>query len=175
MADPDPSVPQVNDPELEADLIRSLGLVGQVGKLNFLDVVVPVVVLADVRTPTVEVSQPQFRSTDVFSNGKQLAAPINTVLADTGQLAAGTYDILIITSGAETDGRLAHLVEHRDAANAATLMTFAITDTGGQGIVGNQYTFAYEFGADERLRILNDIAYGANLAASATIFASRRT
>lgn len=167
-----PGTPEVTDPVLIADLLQFLSVRGSLGRLPLADVVLPVINLGDVRTTAVDVRSPAFRSTDVFSAGKQTAAGANTIHADTTALAAGVYDAMVSVSTTFSSGNLGWLVQHRDAANAATLAEWPMTQIrGNSGIV---YSFGYELGVNERLRILNDIAISAGEASCAFIFARVR-
>jgi len=176
MGELDPSIPQVNDPELEADLIRVLSVVGRVGKLRVADIVIPTVSLGNVVQQTVEVRQPAFTSSNIFSAGAQVAAAINTVHADTTALAAGTYDVKIIIRAGAALFAMVFQVQHRNAANTANLAQWDFVPEGDNGsiLVANE-TFGYELGLNERIRILNLTAMTAGRASVATIFARRRT
>lgn len=73
----------------------------------------------------------------------------NDVLADTGALAAGLYEVAIIWGGTVANG---YIVQRRNAANAASVgdipVFFGAADqTGGAVLV-------YELEASERLRVL---------------------
>jgi len=180
MADFDANLPQVNDPAVETDLIRLLQITGPLGRLNVLDTVVPVVFMGNVVPQTITVLQPAFRATDVFSNGIQTAAAINTIHADTGALAAGTYDCKIKCMGMDAAARNNSLqLQHRDAANAANLAVWdhMITSNTNREVWSRAgfYDFAYEIALNERLRILNTIAVPASQTSYALLFARRRT
>lgn len=179
MGELDPSIPQVNDPELEAALIRGLSIVGRIGKLRVLDVVLPTISLGDVVQATVEVRNPSFTSSNVFSNGALLAPAGGTILADTGQLAAGIFDVeMYFTTNDDTQISNMFRVEHRNAANAANLAIWdRIAAFGLAGVGSNPYfhSFAYEVALNERLRISLTNAAGAGRSWLATIFARLRT
>jgi len=166
----DPTIPQIEDQELEQNLIRLLRIIGPLGRLSVADMVVPVVSMGNVVNPTVDILQPSFRSTDVFG-GSVLAPGINTVLADTGQLPAGVYDIFVAMEST-TAGSSRFQLQHRDAANAVNLMTADFVT----GIQRGPWSFplAYELVTDERLRILNIDASTAGQFWSAQIFARVR-
>ena len=176
MAEVDPTVPQVVDPERTVDLTRLLQIRGPLGVLNVLDTIVPVVNMGDVVARAVRVNQPVFGSSDIFSINLQTAAPINTIHADTGPLPEGDYDIILIGHVQSTIA-LNWEFQHRDAANAANLAlwfdgTYANTVGSGQFV---RQTFAYTFGLNERLRVLNLTALPAGHTSYAAIFARRRT
>lgn len=173
MAEEDPNTPQAVDPETATNLVRLLQIRGPLGVLNVLDTIIPVVNMGDVVARTVAVLQPSFRSTDVFSAGKQVGAPAATVHADTGPLAEGIYDVLLQIPET-TNTSIVWDVEHRDAANAANL---AVWSTIISGTTGGRFKqrFAYEFAANERLRILNEGGVAAGVTSVAFIFARRRT
>jgi len=169
----DPTVPQSDDPDLAADLIRLLRIVGPLGRLSVADVVIPVVSMGDVATRTITVLQPAFRSTDLFSAGLLVAAAVDTVHADTGPLAEGTYDVVIHISPQATTNMFWRVV-HRDAADAATLMEYRpAAPAGASGSMVQ--TFGYELALNERLRITNTTAFAAGEGSSAWIFLRRRT
>lgn len=171
MAEVNPNEPQVRDPELEADLVRALSIVGPLGVLRVADIVIPVISMGNVVQQTVEVRSPVFRSSDVFSIGLQTAAPANTIHADTGALAAGEYDIHLYTAPADTEAHVWQ-VEHRNATNTANLAIWEwINTTGGQGLI---QTLGYTFALNERLRIQNTTVFGVGVSSVSTIFARRR-
>lgn len=174
----DPTVPQSDDAELAADLIRLLRIIGPLGRLSVADVVVPVVNMGDVVTRTITVLQPAFRATDVFSNALLTAPAAGTILADTGPLPAGIYDIqlLMVTNSANLFNG-GFVFQHRDAANAANIAVWHhLERTGGQDQAFKyDYAFAYEIALDERLRVATNAASTAGRVWTATIFARRRT
>lgn len=173
MADPDPNTPQVVDPERVVNLTRLLQIRGPLGVLNVLDTIVPVVNMGDVVTRTVTVLQPNFRSTDVFSAGIQVAAAPGTVHADTGPLAEGVYDIhYYIEIGGTTNVNFA--VNHRDAADLVNLARWEYIGNFRGGPIATQ-TLAYEFAANERLQIRNIVVAAAGVGTVASIFARLRT
>ena len=154
MAEVDPGRPQVVNPELSVDLTRLLQIRGPLGVLNVLDVVVPVVSLGDVVTPSINIRGPTFRSTDIFSAGFQAAPPVNTVLADTLALPAGIYDVVLQFSYVETTTQAVRF-QHRNAANAANLMEMDFLTDPNAAYVGPQmFPFAYELATNERLRFI---------------------
>lgn len=175
MAEQDPNLPQVTDPATVADLIRLLKIRGALGVLNVADIVLPTVSLGSLVTPTVEVLQPSFRSTDVFSAGVQVAAPSNTVHADTGQLPVGTFNLLINGPISESSGALRWELQHRNATNTANLMIWSFLVVGSATeMVMQTVSLGYDVAAGERLRILNVDAMAAGKKSVATIFARIR-
>lgn len=179
MAELIPGAPQVNDPELEADLIRVLSIVGPLGKLNVLDLVIPMINLGDVRPQTVDVRLPAIRSTDVFSNGVQKGVIINTILADTGALPEGTYDVGFQCQGNDNtaaSGAMSCQLQHRNAANNANLALWDhVVFAAEANVVHPFYGFGYVIAANERLRCLVTLALNANRAVNAVIFARIRS
>jgi len=175
MAERDPNVPQVEDPETAADLIRLLRIVGPLGRLSVSDVVVPVVNMGDVVTRFVTVVEPGFRATDIFSNGFILNAATNAILADTGALPAGTYDIQLQMSSNADEASTGFMVQLRNAANSATVVEWPYAMRGGilNTIIADM-TVALEIGANERLRILNIIVGAGIDRVAAAIFARIR-
>lgn len=176
MAEVNPNVPQAVDPEVLVDLTRLLRIRGPLGVLNVLDTIVPVVSLGDVVTRTVTVLQPAFRSTDVFSNGQQVNQAINTILADTGPLPEGVYDVLVQMASDSSTALASIAMEHRDAANAVNLaiwdhiLQMPTADTR----IWPPYTFAYELALNERLRLRQTVAGTAARVFEGVIFARIR-
>lgn len=171
-----PGTPELDDPLLVADLIRLLSIKGAIGRMRLADFVIPVVSLGDVVQPTVAVRTPSFRSTDVFSAGMVINPAAGTVLADTGPLPAGIYDVIIYTAADTGNLQLAHDVEHRDAANAANLAVWIHIMTRGPNvtIAVAPYVLAYEIGANERLRIISSGVSAAGAQHVGVIFARIR-
>lgn len=175
-----PGTPEVDDPILIADFIRALSIKGAIGRLRVLDVVMPTVPIGNVLAQNVTVlnpsSAPVFRSTDVFSAGTQVAPAANTVLADTTALPAGVYDVIITLGDTAVTVNSSFVIQHRNAANAANLMTIPIIGGSGAGPSGTTtVVFAYEIALNERLRVLNEIAGLAARRFAAFIFARLRT
>ena len=163
------------DVDLKVQMIRELEIVGQVPDLEVIPAILPVIVMGNVTPQTVTIDQPAYRSTDVFSNGVLIAPAAGDVLADTGQLAVGTYDVqahIQCTDDVETDQR--YSIQHRNAANAANLAVWTVLQRGPQlWNIPNQ-SFAYELAANERLRFVTDRAVTAAHRIVATIFARIR-
>ena len=176
MAQPDSSTPQVVDPELVANLTRLLQIRGPLGLLNVLDTIVPVVNMGDVVTRTVTVLQPAYRTTDIFSFGFFNGAAAGTVLADTGALAEGIYDVHILMSARVNAALYAHEIQIRDAANTATL---AVWHHGLRTLSGDTLrtteTLALELAASGRVRVVQPVISGVGESSTAVIFARRRT
>lgn len=167
---------EVDSPLLVADMLRLLNVKGAIGRLQLADIVIPIISLGDVVQPTVAIRSPSFRSTDVFSAGILAGPAAGTIMADTGALEAGTYDVQILYSGAETTNRTATVVEHRNAANTATLMTFSIIQdvNANRGFTIAYMAFGYELSVNERLRVIVDRSATLGEERSATIFARTR-
>lgn len=177
MAEPDATVPQVVDPERVVDLTRLLQIRGPLGVLNVLDTIIPVVNMGDVVPRSVTVQQPSFRSTDVFSNGLNTNQPINTILATTGALAEGIYDVLLALASDHDAVGATIAFEHRNAANNDNLAiwVYLVTTLGGNTVSRPDIAFAYELGDNESLRTRQVLAGGVGRSYASTIIARRRT
>lgn len=177
MAERDPNLPQSTDPELQADLVRLLQVQGPLGLLNVLDVVIPTVSMGQVVPLDVDTRRPAFRSTDVFSNGLVVGGAAGAILADTGQLASGTYDVNLVMSSNDAGGPQQSIdIQHRNAANAANLAVWAnLVDAPLNATLSLNYSFGYELGTNERLRAIQNLAAGATRVLVCVIFARRRT
>lgn len=171
MGEINPNEPQVRDPELEAELVRTLSIVGPLGVLRVADIVIPTISMGNVVEQTVAVRSPVFGSTNVFSNGVQTAAPANTIHTDTGNLAAGDYDLQIYISPHTIESNV-WFVQHRNAAGTANLAVWVwIMPINGPPLY---QTIGYNMALNERLRIVNQFAFSAGIKSVATIFARRR-
>jgi len=179
MAERDPTVPQSDDPDLQADVVRLLRIVGPLGRFNVADVIVPVFQMGTVTPLDVEVLQPIFRSTEVFSGGVIIAPAAGAVLADTTALAAGDYDVRLVLTSNDTQSFASsrYVVEHRNAANAANLAVWNYLVTSGDAANSFKYesSFGYQVAANERLRVIAGPSSEALRAYSCVIFARRRT
>lgn len=122
----DPGKPQLDFPLLIADLIAQLNIVGQIGVLDFSDTVQPMFIVGT-REGALSVTSEavDYTSAQLFSAAS--AAPgLNQVLADTGQLPAGTYDIQV---GYSMSGDIVAdflFFQHRNAGNTADLSSLPI-------------------------------------------------
>ena len=158
----DPGKSQLDFPLLIADLIRELRLLGApIGLLDFNPSVQPVYIVS-ARGGALDVlaSQPVFESSEIFSD--TVSSPlVDAVLADTGQLPAGTYDIQAFmsrsASGAAGGNRIIEF-QHRNAANAANLSaigTGVMSDVTMFDTVNRSFQFATVLALDERIRFQN--------------------
>ena len=153
----DPSVVQLDFPALTADLIGQLQLVGTVGLLNFLPEVRPTFIIGS-RGLTIEPQPTVYTPSEVFTG--ELNNPAgNVIIIDTGQLPAGDYDVIATLSASATAGITArNSLEHRNAANAATLSDF-FTFVTPTGTMNYSITIALRLALNERLRWFNGNAF----------------
>lgn len=157
MAERDANVPQVNDPQLEADLLRVLRVRGPLGVLNVLDGIVPVVLMGTVRPFDFQVLQPAFSPGNIFSS-QDTSPGVNTVLLDSGPLPAGTYDVIFNANIINLGSGAGYLrMQHRDSANAATLADLAAA-FGGTNSTNFTQALAIVVAANERFRWITDVA-----------------
>lgn len=157
--DQPPQLPQVTDNTALLNFINSLGLQGAVPAMNALPTVIPVAVVANpvgtVISGALTANTPAYQSSGVvaFTPGAPGAA---AVLADTGPLAAGTFDFgaWLTGFGSGTNGE-SFALEHRNAANAATLATlfFLPVNATANVVVDNHIPdIGYVIALNERLR-----------------------
>lgn len=167
MAQRNDLIPQSLDDDAVVDIIRDLQVAGTLGVLNVSDGIVPVYLLGQRTAFAFEVQTPSFDAAEWFSVG-ELTNPGSTVLADTGQLVAGTYDVQIIV---ESSAAGSMRFEHRNAANAADVNAqFISTNVGG----GSVWSLALTALANERFRVFNIAAPGAGVLVQASVLAARR-
>lgn len=176
MAGRDPTRPQLDFPDLIADLITQLRLIGQVGLLNFSDQVIPTFLIGS-RGINFGGDLPTFASAAVFGASAALPAA-NTVISDTGALPAGTYDLMASVGYAGSIGVGTGTVEleHRNAANTVTLARMAVMVVHAVNHTQNIDVplMGYSIGLNERFRVISPgTAMGAG-GISSTIYAQIR-
>jgi len=176
MADPLAPGPIVTDAEVEAALIRLLSIRGRIGALAVSDVIIPTVSLGQTVPLDVSVLPPAFRSTDIFTLGLLTAPAANAILADTGQLAAGTFDVIVHFNPASDAGANDRrcVLQHRNAGNTANLMTIEVNYSRLLGSAAPLFPFGYEVALNERLRVLTVTGAAVGEVVGATIFARIR-
>jgi len=167
-------IPHSKDEDLKVQMIRDLEVVGPVDDLELIPAILPVISLGSVVQQTTLILQPAFRSTDLFSAGEVDNVAAGAVLADTGQMAAGIFDVTI-GMGFATGIQTRFAFEHRDAADAATLATIPFVGfTGSPGGNWMGESFGYEVALNERLRIVTVALLGAGQIVGAYVMARIR-
>ena len=147
-----PSIVQLDNPALVDQTIRDLQLMGSVGLLNFSPEVVPVYLIGDAGL-TIATTPITYLPGEIFDS-RVSNVVAGEVITDTGQLAAGTYDVQAwlngSTSAALIDGRM--LLQHRNAANTASIsqwgLPFLATASQTQ-----DYAFSTILAENERFRV----------------------
>jgi hypothetical protein len=176
MAQRDPNKPQLDFPDLIAELITQLRLTGQVGLLDFSDQVVPTFLIGS-RGINFGGDLPSFTSAAVFQGALQSPAG-NAIVFDTGALPAGTYDIVatVGVNGLLAAGTSTVSIEHRDAANAATLAILSqVLITVVHNVDHNILPLiGYVIGLNERIRCINGSSPMTNGGIRGTLFAQIR-
>lgn len=161
MAERDANLPQLDFPQLTADLIRELRLTGTLGLLGMGDLVVPTFIIGSRGGAlAVTAEAPVFTSAQIF-DGSVNAPAVNTVIVDSLALPAGDYDVFgSITLGGNAPVTNATLeLQHRDAANAATLAVLLNIGGSVAGTAVNEVPtlslplIGYRIGLNERLRV----------------------
>lgn len=159
MAERNASLVQLDFPQLTADVIAALRLTGTLGLFNMSDTVIPVISVGNVRPQTFVLQPVVFASAEILA-ASALDPVINTIIGDTGALAAGTYDVWahISTAGLIAVGLSGQIaLQHRDAANAATLAT--LLQNSKRGTAAEQFAhlniMGYTIALNERFRFIN--------------------
>jgi len=168
----DPNAVQLDFPVLVADIIEQLRLTGQIGLLNFSPEVVPVY-LAAIRDGVGFPLNPTVWESAEWFNGQSTNPAIGVVTVDTGQLPAGTYDLILDISyvGQMAVGFGDFRVEHRNAANAATLAVLGSAAGSGINVFGHWRApiFGYVLALNERIRVLNTQALAGSCTANIAV------
>lgn len=161
MAPRNPSLVQLDFPQLTADLIAQLRLTGTVGLLDFLTEVRPVyIVAARAGALNVSTNLPLFRSSEITASSAANPAA-DAIIGDTGALPAGDYDIFasIDVVGITSVGpNTAVVLQQRDAANAVTLASLLFAGHTGALNLSSHAVLpltGYQIALNERLRFIN--------------------
>jgi len=106
------------------------------------------------------------------SEGVKVAPANNIILADTGQLPTGTRTFVFLLHAQNNQLSSQWALEHRDAANAATLnsMVFGQDAGGNEGAVDFICEFTIAIAQDERLRVRQVVTATAASTIQASIF-----
>ena len=155
----------IQKPGLSEDILRRLG-VNRPGQPFTLDGDVVPVILIDSGVDFVASPSPAYAVTDIFTAGPQVAPPIGTILADTGQLATGSFTVTAVMSAAEANN---WELQWRNAGNTANLRAIEVRVNPGQTIVFNS-RFLVE-NVNERFRLVNLFVGGVGLTYNGTILA----
>lgn len=131
----------------------------------------PVVNLVDVRTPTIQVQVPAYAPGEQFGGGSLIAPAANAVLAITGQLPAGIYDVMLNMGASGNANDSGFEIQHRNPGDTATIFGFEIPLTGGTGF---SMTYATTLANLEILKIFIKVNTAAGERWAASIFAKRR-
>lgn len=155
----DPLAIQLDFPLLVADLIEQLRLTGTMGLLNFLPEVRPTFIVGSREGAiTFRASPVTYKSSEVF-DGTSTNPTANTVIADTGQLPAGTYDMFCQMSfnGTTPSNGQTCLFQHQNAANSATLAILMSLPTHPASKAVSQALpiMGYEIATNERFRVVS--------------------
>lgn len=175
----DPGKSQLDFPQLVADLIRELQLLGApIGLLDFVPSVQPVyIVQAREGALNLTAVAPAFTSAEIFTD-ETTSPALNAVLADTAALPAGTYDVKAWMSFGPNGGAGAANtpeLQLRNAANNANLASWPYVSQNQAGFIvdeSNQFDIALEIGGNERLRWQQTVGAFAGL--TATVIAAKR-
>ncbi|MBI4598008.1 MAG: hypothetical protein HY737_06380 [Candidatus Omnitrophica bacterium] len=148
------------------DLVRDLELKGELGELTIGPEVFGVVVLDSLESFVASPQKPN-RVGDWFTAGEQIAPAANAVLADTGALAVGVYDVDVFITHNEP-GSNRFVLQWRDAANAANLTLQTIRLAEQRSFIHFHLVLEIET-ANERFRVLVLAAGGAGVQYQASI------
>jgi len=155
----DPSAIQLDFPLLNADLLADLRLIGSLGLLNFLPEVRPTYIIGSrAGALTVTASPIIYLASEIF-DGRASNPAANSVVVDTGALAAGDYDVIFLLT--LTNSVMAQefiQLEHRDAANAVSLTRWPMAGRDGVLSASLTMTFTMTLALNERFRITNGTA-----------------
>jgi len=142
-----------------ADLLNYFGISLQSQKDNTFVLrgdVLPTVIVGSV-APILAISSPMTLDVPFTAGSLAAGTAANTVHADTGALASGTYAVTIMfgcdaTAGSDQD----YYIQRRDAANAANIwqQEFGFKNSAQ---LNASLTFTMRLNTGERLRVLNKI------------------
>jgi len=110
------------------------------------------------------------RAQTPVSAGVQVAQAAGTILADTGALAAGTFQFRLLLSVVDGVNDNELQVQHRDAANAANVSEHEIMHTAAVASQNFTYDLTLTLLANERFRVVQRGAAGAGSRYQASIY-----
>ena len=140
------------------------------------DTIIPVSLVNSQITLSAEAVPVLYTRANVFDGQIAGGEAAGVVIADTGQLAAGDFDVKIMSTFASLTNATEIQLQHRDAANAANIYLLTLQVGGSASPAAPaEYNFAMTFLENERLRGINIATLGANDRGSVTIFIRRRT
>ena len=144
---------QLDFPELTSDIIAAVRLTGTLGLFDMSDVVIPTISVGNIRPTITTLIPPTFTSAGVFSN-QSTAPALNAILADSGPLPAGDYDVIVGWSQSRNTNPSNVELQHRNAANAANLAEWPNVLEGTNNPLANfmPINFGYTLSLNERLR-----------------------
>lgn len=143
--------PQVVDEAFVDDMVRDLQVVGTMGVLDVADGIVPVYLLGQRTAFKVEIEEPSFKFTELFTEGFQGSAPAATLMAETGQLPVGIYDFWVHFGGASAVATGRYVLRWLDAALAEKIIW---TPDAGQEYGGSHsLKFALELATGEGIEV----------------------
>lgn len=154
-------------------LLVALGVYDVPAVFGLSEVVSPVSIVDSRITLTANTAPIVF--TSVSSAGVKINPAINTILADTGALAAGTYDFKVWVMFQDSAVLTNVEFQHRDAANAANVWTQRLTAGNSAAVhVFEEFELALTFAQSERLRVIVSAATTATSQFDANIFTRLR-
>ncbi len=166
-------MPIVNDPQIRVDLIRNLTILGELLQLEVLPAVLPVAVV-DQPDFQVRTQQPLYLRGEI-SNANASSPAAGTVILDTGQLAAGDYDVQGYWTDQGVTVDYAALFSHRDAADAADIDLWVLRrDSSIAGSFQKVMDFAIQLLFNERIRVSVTADPGVGATVQATLMVKRR-
>lgn len=176
MAERDASKVQLDFPQLTADIIAALRLTGTLGLFDMSDVVIPTISVGNIRPITSTLIPPTFTSAGVFSNNTSAPA-LNAILADTGPLPGGDYDVIVGWSQMNNANTSNVELQHRNAANVANLAAWPNVLQLNANPIANfmPLVFGYTLALNERLRFqVLMVAFSVASSVSTYIMINRR-
>lgn len=133
------------------------------------DIIQPVSIVNSQVTLTATVDE---RAMLFASNGVQIAPPIATVLAGTGQLPAGLYLFRVYVNWSDNAVSNHVLIQHRDAADAANIWEHSLEANSGDPAAQFTMEWTETLVANERIRLLVALAGTATMRYNGIIWRS---
>lgn len=151
------------------DLIEELGIQsGPRAPFWFLsDTIIPVSLVNSQITIPTELTEP----VDTWVSEGQKSAPASgTVLADTGQLAAGNYTFKCVMSTEGVSTATFCEIEHRNAGNSADIISHHFGQDSGGLQTHHELRFTIALAVNERVRVIQNGTPTAGSSIQASIF-----
>jgi len=138
------------------------------------DTILPISIVDSQITLAAEAVKVLYSRSQMFS-GRATAPTSSTVIVDSGALAAGDYDLQVWATGMSNTGGVSLRMEHRDAANGASIFDYDMLNWLATQAQHAEYDLALTLLANERVRVIAVGNFAAGEEVAAAVLIKRRS